>query len=196
MLIIVILLFVSQCGGPDDSADTAGGTSSAESAATTTKTSAETSPATSTSASATTTEQEEDEAVAEGQCPDSSIGITVSAERPNYTVGEQPRFFTTITNIGNVPCERDFGDAITPNVVTTLDGQTQLWSSTDCFPGGEPRVVTLEPGKQETTKINWSATTSNEGCEPDQRVPVGPGAYVVTAFNGDKASEPATFNIG
>ena len=195
MLIIVILLFVSQCGGPDDSADTAGGTSSAESAATTTKTSAETSPATSTSASATTTEQEE-EAVAEGQCPDSSIGITVSAERPNYTVGEQPRFFTTITNIGNVPCERDFGDAITPNVVTTLDGQTQLWSSTDCFPGGEPRVVTLEPGKQETTKINWSATTSNEGCEPDQRVPVGPGAYVVTAFNGDKASEPATFNIG
>ncbi len=197
VLIVVIVLFASQCGGTDPVVDdTARSTTPAAPSSTTAKSTTK-APAATTADSSEAEKAEQDEAAAieQGQCPDSAIGITVSSEKPNYEVGQQPRFFTTITNIGNVPCARDLGDAVTPNTVTTLDGQTRVWSSTDCFPGGESRIVTLEPGKQERTQIDWSGTTSDEGCV-SPREPVGPGAYAVTAYNGGKASAPETFNIG
>lgn len=200
VLIIVVLLIATQCGGPDAPADTAAETSTAQPAATTEKTSSETStpaaPSTTEAVAGGQSEKEEAEAVAQGQCPDSAIGITVAPEKPNYAVGDQPKFITTITNIGNVACARDLGDALTPNVVATLDGQTKLWTSTDCFPGGESRVVTLEPGKQQRSQIQWSGTTSTSGCGNAERAQVGPGAYTVTAFSGGKASAPETFNLG
>lgn len=197
MLIVVVVLLLTQCGGSDAPVDNAAATSSttaAPASATDTATASTTAAATTTVDPAKTT-QDDAAAVAQGQCPDSAIGITVSAEKPNYAAGQQPRFFTTITNIGSVPCSRDLSDALTPNVVTSLDGKTRLWASTDCFPGGASRVVTLAPGKQERTQIDWSGTTSSEGCAAPRQA-VGPGAYMVTAFNNGKASAPETFNIG
>lgn len=196
VLIIVIVLLATQCGGPETPVEGAVSTATGQSTATTEKssTTTSTSPATSTTDAAPTT-QDEAAAIAQGQCPDSAIGITVASDKPNYTVGQQPMFITTITNIGNVPCTRDLSDALSPNVVTTLDGQTRIWSSVDCFPGGDSRIVTLEPGKQERTQIPWSGTSSSEGCTAP-REPVGPGAYTITAFSSGKASAPQTFNIG
>lgn len=203
VLVVVILLIATQCGGPDAPAENAADTSSAQAAATTEKSTPVTSTPTTSGAPSTTPAEDKTQAaeaeaaaVAQGQCPDSAIGITVAPERPNYAVGDQPKFITTITNIGNVPCSRDLSDALTPNVVATLDGSTKLWTSTDCFPGGEARVVTLEPGKQERSQIQWSGTTSNAGCGNAERTQVGPGAYTVTAFSAGKASAPETFNIG
>lgn len=195
VLIIIVVLFATQCGGPAASVEVAASTTTTTAAQASTTAPSTTSSAPTTTVDAEKVKQDEAAAIAQGQCPDSAIGITVSAEKPNYAVGQQPRFFTTITNIGNVPCARDLSDSLTPNVVTTLDGQNRLWSSTDCFPGGPARIVTLAPGKQERTQIDWSGTTSSEGCAAPREA-VGPGAYMVTAFNGGKASAPETFNIG
>lgn len=198
LLIVVVLLLATQCGGSNAPAENAANTTSEQDAMPAKSTSATSTTAEPETTAATPTQSEQDEAaaVAQGQCPDSAIGITVASDQPNYAVGEGPTFFTTITNIGNVACARDLSDGLTPNVVSTLDGQTRLWASTDCYPGGEPRIVTLQPGQQDQTKLKWTGTTSNNGCGPDERVQVAPGAYTVIAFSGGRASVPETFNIG
>lgn len=134
-----------------------------------------------------------------GQCPDQSLAIKVSGDKPHYAPGEQPTFTTVVTNIGTAPCDRDLGSGLQQVLVYTLDGSQRLWSNIDCYPQSEPDVRTLEPGEQAVFSVKWSAKTSAPDCleKPDpHREPIAPGAYTVVGQLGQLRSSPEPFNIG
>jgi len=130
-----------------------------------------------------------------GQCPDQALAITVSADKPTYVAGEEPGFAIVITNISTTPCERDLAPGLQQAIVYTLDGQTRVWSSADCYPNDQTDVKRLEGGKQEVYTVKWSAKTSEPDCA-GERLPVPPGAYHVVGRLGTLNSAPVPFNIG
>lgn len=132
--------------------------------------------------------------VAAAPCPDQSLAIKVTVEQPTYKTGEQPVFGIVITNISAVPCTRDMGSGLQQVSVHTLDGQRRLWSSTDCYPDGQPDVRTMSRGEQAAFTVTWSGTTSQPSCA-GERVPVPPGAYSVVAQLGSVRSMAEPFNI-
>ncbi|MEZ7240135.1 hypothetical protein QYS60_20490 [Rhodococcus sp. GXMU-t2271] len=133
-------------------------------------------------------------AVAAGQCPDQALAVRVTADRPNYQVGEEPEFTIVITNIGTTACERDLGAGLQQVLVYSLDGSRRLWSNTDCFPESTADVRKLPPGGQAAFAVKWSGTTSEPGCQaPRERVPAG--AYTVVGQLGGLRSTPEPFNI-
>ncbi|MBF6190364.1 hypothetical protein U3653_28875 [Nocardia sp. CDC186] len=185
LVIWVVLAVVRGGDSPGDAA--AGGTSSAvtKSADAAAKPSAE-SGAPKSSAAATT--------VAAGPCPDQSLAIKVTVEQPTYKTGEQPVFGIVITNISAVACTRDMGSGLQQVSVHTLDGQRRLWSSTDCYPDGQPDVRTMGRGEQAAFTVTWSGTTSQPNCA-GERVQVPPGPYSVVAQLGSVRSMAEPFNI-
>ncbi|WP_330228113.1 hypothetical protein OHA40_18120 [Nocardia sp. NBC_00508] len=132
--------------------------------------------------------------VAAGPCPDQSLAIKVTVEQPTYKSGEQPVFGIVITNISSVACTRDTGSGLQQVSVHTLDGQRRLWSSTDCYPDGQPDVRTMNRGEQAAFTVTWSGSTSQPNCA-GERVQVPPGAYNVVAQLGSVRSAAEPFNI-
>ncbi|WP_174184851.1 hypothetical protein [Nocardia barduliensis] len=131
---------------------------------------------------------------AAGPCPDQSLAIKVTVEQPTYKTGEQPVFGIVITNISAVACTRDMGSGLQQVSVHTLDGQRRLWSSTDCYPDGQPDVRTMSRGEQAAFTVTWSGTTSQPNCA-GERVQVPPGPYSVIAQLGSVRSMAEPFNI-
>lgn len=161
--------------------------------------SSESSSGSETSSGESSTSSTNAEPVPAGQCPDQSLAIKATGEKPNYAPGEEPTFTTVITNIGTTPCERDLGSGLQQVLVYTLDGNQRLWSNIDCFPQGEPDLRTLAPGEQAVFSVKWSAKTSAPDCldQPEpQRDPIGPGAYTVVGQLGQLRSAPEPFNFG
>ncbi|MCP2293114.1 hypothetical protein ACFYT3_23825 [Nocardia amikacinitolerans] len=132
--------------------------------------------------------------VGAGQCPDQSLAVKVTVEQPTYKAGEQPVFGIVITNISSVTCARDVGSGLQQISVYTLDGSRKLWSSTDCYPDGQPDVRNLNRGEQAAFQVTWSGSTSQPNCA-GERVPVPPGAYSVVAQLGSVRSAAEPFNI-
>ncbi|MFC9892850.1 hypothetical protein ACFVMC_04070 [Nocardia sp. NPDC127579] len=132
--------------------------------------------------------------VAQGQCSDQSLAVKVTVEQPTYKSGEQPVFGIVITNISSTPCSRDVGSGLQQISVFSLDGQKRLWSSTDCYPDGQPDVRTLNRGEQAAFQVTWSGSTSQPNCA-GARVPVHSGAYSVVAQLGSVRSAAEPFNI-
>ncbi len=132
--------------------------------------------------------------VSAGPCPDQSLAIKVTVEQPTYQVGEQPVFGIVITNISTVTCTRDMGSGLQQVSVHTLDGQRQLWSSTDCYPDGQPDIRTMNRGEQAAFTVTWSGSTSQPECV-GERLQVPPGAYNVVAQLGTVRSAAEPFNL-
>ncbi|CCW15534.1 hypothetical protein RAJCM14343_0835 [Rhodococcus aetherivorans] len=171
-------------GGSDSGSSQSGSSQSGSSQSSTTSGSAGSSSSAAASASA----------VAAGQCPDQSLAVRVTADRPNYQVGEEPEFTIVITNIGTAACERDLGAGLQQVLVYSLDGSRRLWANTDCFPESTADVRKLAPGDQAAFAVKWSGTTSEPGCQaPRERVPAG--AYTVVGQLGGLRSTPEPFNI-
>ncbi|MGV9819400.1 hypothetical protein [Nocardia xishanensis] len=131
---------------------------------------------------------------AAAQCPDQSLAVKVTVEQPTYKAGEQPVFGIVITNISSVTCSRDVGSGLQQISVYTLDGSRRLWSSTDCYPDGQPDVRNMNRGEQAAFQVTWSGSTSQPNCA-GERVPVPPGAYSVVAQLGSVRSAAEPFNI-
>lgn len=127
-------------------------------------------------------------------CPDQSLAIKATPDRPQYRVGDEPSFTVAITNIGTAKCERNLGSGLQQALVYSLDGNKRLWSNVDCYPDAEPAVQVLEPGGQARFTVQWSGKTSDPGCaSPRNQVP--PGAYTLVAHLGELRSAPEPFNF-
>lgn len=149
--------------------------------------------ATSGSASATSTGASAAAVVPAGQCPDQSLAIKATPDKPTYAVGEEPGFTVLITNISSTECQRDVGAGLQQALVYTLDNQ-RIWSNTDCFPNAQSDLRAFKPGEQAGFTVKWSGTNSVPGCA-EARIPVGPGAYQVIAQLGELRSTPEPFNM-
>lgn len=126
-------------------------------------------------------------------CPDDVIGVTAKANKPFYTLGDQPELSMDITNTGPVPCIRDIGRQHRELTVLTADGATVLWSSNHCLNavGTETRV--LQPKETFNYGTKWAGSTSKEGCGAHTRV--GAGDYLLVAKLAGKASSPVVFRL-
>jgi hypothetical protein len=128
----------------------------------------------------------------DGLCADSAISVTASTDAASYTVGSTPRLRMRIENTSGTACKRDVGAAQNELVITS--GSTQVWSSDDCNPGGDPNVVTLDPGQSYSVSVTWLGRLSQKGCPADQPLAEA-GTYKLTGRNGEVASEPAVFAL-
>lgn len=181
VIVVLVLAFIFLKGGDEGTAEGTAGSGTL------------TSSAAATSSSATTTENEEP-AASSGPCPDTSIAVKATVERPTYKVGDEPVFGIVITNISTQACERDFGSDQQQVLVYSLDGTQRIWSNIDCFPDPDPKVKILQPGKQEVSSVKWSGQSSTPNCE-GERLDVEPGAYSVVAQLGTLRSVPEPFNV-
>ncbi|RDI20847.1 hypothetical protein [Lentzea flaviverrucosa] len=126
-------------------------------------------------------------------CPDDVIGVLAKANKPFYTIGDQPELSMDVVNTGPVPCIRDIGRQHRELTVLTADGATVLWSSNHCLSavGSETRV--MQPKEIFNYGTKWAGSTSKPGCGAHTRV--GPGDYLLVAKLAGKASSPTVFRL-
>ncbi|MFL6144006.1 MAG: hypothetical protein ACJ72N_19345 [Labedaea sp.] len=122
-------------------------------------------------------------------CPDTAVQVRAEAERPGYRVGQHPLLSLVIANAGALPCLRDVSRATRELVITSADGGTRFWSSSDCYapPGTDIRL--LRPGDRLAFTVTWAGRTSAPGC-PSRRRTVPAGSYLLTARLGALTSPP------
>lgn len=126
------------------------------------------------------------------ECPASSIEVAATPNKTSYPAGEDPRFTVKVTNTSKKACKRDVGQKAME--VQVNQGKTLIWSSDHCAPGGEAKVVTLDPGKSYTTSVVWSRTLSKEGC-PDNQPDAPAGTYALSGRNLTVESDPVAFAL-
>ncbi|MCG5431435.1 hypothetical protein LV457_03910 [Mycobacterium sp. MYCO198283] len=124
-------------------------------------------------------------------CPDSTLAVKGLTSKPQYTVGDQPKFTMVVTNIGLVACKRDVGAAVLAAYVYSLDNK-RLWSNLDCAPSNETLVRTFNPGEQVTTEVTWTGMGSAPEC-PLPRQPIGAGTYNLVVQLGNLRSSAVPF---
>lgn len=126
-------------------------------------------------------------------CPDDAIGVVAKANKPFYTIGDQPELSMDVVNNGQVPCIKDIGRQHREITVLTADGATVLWSSNHCLATAGSEVRVLAPKEVFNFGTRWVGTTSKPGC--GARTRLGPGDYLVVAKLAGKTSQPAVFRL-
>jgi hypothetical protein len=112
--------------------------------------------------------------------------------KTTYPAGEDPRFTIKVTNTSEKTCTRDVGQKAME--VKVSQGDTLIWSSDHCAPGGSAKVVSLKAGASYTTSVVWSRTESKKGCPTGQ--PDAPaGTYALAGRNLTVTSQPAAFAL-
>jgi hypothetical protein len=124
------------------------------------------------------------------RCPSSDISVTVTTDASTYPPDRQPRFTLVVQNVGKTTCQRDVGSRALELMVSS--GDTPVWSSDDCNPGGELALRTFGPGDRYGQTVQWSRQQSSPGCPTDAPA-AAPGSYQVVARDLGLRSEPAPF---
>ncbi len=168
----------SPAASPSDSASPAGSSSP----------SASNSPSPTASASPSPTASKSEAKV----CADSVIAVTAKSDRTTYASGQNPKFTLTITNTSKKTCTRDVGQKA--NELFVKQGDTLIWSSDHCAPGGSAKVVSLPAGQSYVTGVAWSRTESSKGC-PKNPDDAPPGTYALTGRNLTVVSKPQAFAL-
>jgi len=126
-------------------------------------------------------------------CPDEVIGVVAKANKPLYTIGDQPELSMEVVNNGSVPCIRDIGRQHRELTVLTADGATVLWSSNHCLSAVGTEVRVMQPKEAFNYGTKWSGSTSTPGCGAHTRV--GPGDYLLVAKLAARTSSPVVFRL-
>ncbi|MFC0546761.1 hypothetical protein [Kutzneria chonburiensis] len=129
-----------------------------------------------------------------GPCPDTSITIEGRIAQAAYRVGQAPLLTLVVTNSGPVACKREVTRQLRELVVLTADGNTRLWSSSDCYYQQPADVRLLQPGEQATFSIAWAGRTSSPNCAPSGAL-LPAGDYVVLGKLGNLTSKPTPFKL-
>lgn len=180
---LLLVLATSLLGGGDDTPDTLAG-------APTASPSPSVEPSVDPSASPTPTASPSPSAAA--ACAPTALEVEPAAGESSYAVGASPRLSLSITNTGTTPCTRDLGQAQVELTVTS--GRDRIWSSDDCAPGGDPDVVTLEPGEPVVQSVTWDGRRSLPGCA-GEKAQAQPGTYRVGGRVGDLRVDGGSFTL-
>ncbi|MDX8036872.1 hypothetical protein SK803_42320 [Lentzea sp. BCCO 10_0856] len=126
-------------------------------------------------------------------CPDDVIGVMAKANKPFYTIGDQPELSMDVANNGPVPCIKDIGRQHRELTVLTADGATVLWSSNHCLSTAGSEVRVMQPKEVFNYGTKWAGSTSKPGCGAHTRL--GAGDYLLVAKLAGKASSPVVFRL-
>jgi len=126
------------------------------------------------------------------ECADAAIEVKAETDARRYPVTSAPRLTMTITNVGDVACQRDVGTKA--NELEITSGGFHVWSSDDCATNSKPKVVTLQPGDVVASSINWDGRLSQKGCPATDRTAKA-GRYDLIARNGEVRSEKRGFAL-
>ncbi len=125
------------------------------------------------------------------QCAPADLAVTVGTNASSYGVDDDPNVTLTVTNSSARACEANVGQNALE--VRVGSGDTTVWSSDVCYPGGESDTRTLEPGAVFSTSIVWRRVASTDGCPDEPRVE--PGTYQVQGRAGDVLSERVEITV-
>lgn len=126
-------------------------------------------------------------------CADDAISVGAKANKPFYTMGDQPELSMDVVNNGPLPCIKDIGRQHRELTVLTADGATLLWSSNHCLASVGSEVRVLAPKEVFNFGTKWAGSTSKPGCGAHTRL--GPGDYLLVAKLAGKASQPVVFRL-
>lgn len=129
-------------------------------------------------------------AAAAGACEPGSLAATVTTDDARYSPDAVPVLTLTVRNDSEAPCEVEVGSIAAELVVTS--GSDRVWSSDDCEQQGASRVVSIGPGDEDATTVQWRRERSAPGCADDLPAP-RPGTYLVTGRLGEVTSEGVSF---
>ncbi|PRY43212.1 hypothetical protein LY71_11771 [Geodermatophilus tzadiensis] len=125
-------------------------------------------------------------------CGDDVVALEVRTPG-SVPAGSQPVLELVVTNTSDVPCTRVLDEELQEIVLLDAAG-TRLWGSNDCFPEQSDDTRTLAPGEQVVFPLTWGGLTSEPTCSAE-RVPVGPGQYVLRARLDTKTSPDAALEV-
>jgi hypothetical protein len=124
-----------------------------------------------------------------GPCRDNALRLTVRTAAAAYRVGDKPVITLTVQNVSATTCTRDLGAA--QQEILLYAGTTRLWSSNDCYPGGERDIRALLPQQRATFSVTWSGLSSRPHCA-GIRTRVGAGSYKLVGRLGTLRSAAGT----
>ena len=125
-------------------------------------------------------------------CQDSAIKVRARTDKSTYVVGETPELKLTITNIGELACNRDVGPRA--NELEVTSGGYHVWSSDDCSASDASKIIVMKPGEKVSSSITWNGRLSQMGC-PSVGAEAKPGRYDVVGRNGAVDSDGNPFSL-
>jgi hypothetical protein len=126
-------------------------------------------------------------------CTPDALQVTLTASGQLFDTASSPVLTATITNVGDVPCTVDAGDANREVLITS--GPDRIWSSKDCAgPETSSRQLLLGAGAADTVELTWDRTRTAEGCPADLPEP-RPGTYQAVGTLGTVSSVPVVFAL-
>ena len=126
-------------------------------------------------------------------CAADALQVTLTASGQIYDAATQPVLTATITNVGDVPCTVDAGDAHREILITS--GPDRIWSSKDCATADTAsRQLLLGAGAADTVELTWERTRTAEGCPAGLPEPRS-GTYQAVTTLGTVSSVPVVFAL-
>jgi hypothetical protein len=126
-------------------------------------------------------------------CVPDALQVTLTASGQIYDAATNPVLTATITNVGDVPCTVDAGDANREVLITS--GPDRIWSSKDCAtPETASRQLLLAAGAADAVEIAWDRTRTAVDCPPDLPAPRA-GTYQAVSTLGTVSSVPVVFAL-
>jgi len=124
-------------------------------------------------------------------CTPEALQLTLASADVSYAAATNPVLTATVTNVGDVPCTVDAGDASREIVISS--GDDRVWSSKDCATEETAsRQLLLKAGGADAVPIEWTRVRSAKTCPADLPAPM-PGTYQAVAALGELSSQTVVF---
>jgi hypothetical protein len=126
-------------------------------------------------------------------CTPDALQVTLTASGQIFDAATRPVLTATITNVGDVPCTVDAGDANREVLITS--GADRIWSSKDCATEETAsRQLLLGSGAADSVELTWDRTRTAEGCPAGLPEPRS-GTYQAVTTLGTVSSVPVVFAL-
>lgn len=124
-------------------------------------------------------------------CTPEALQLTLTSSEVEFAATANPVLTATVTNVGDVPCTVDAGDATREVLITS--GDDRVWSSKDCATEETAsRQLLLNAGGADAVAVEWARVRSAEACPADLPAPKA-GTYQAVATLGGLSSQTVVF---
>jgi hypothetical protein len=124
-------------------------------------------------------------------CAPEALQLTLTSAAVEFAPTVNPVLTATVTNVGDVPCTVDAGDATREVLISS--GEDRVWSTKDCATEETAsRQLLLKAGGADAVPVEWARVRSAEGCPADLAAPQS-GTYQAVATLGELSSQTVVF---